>query len=175
MDEFKNWLDKNEEAKNFYNTDLDSIWEGIDADLNKTKTLKPFHKRMWVRVAASLLLIATVGAFLFKPEAAPEAGFALGDVSEELAETEFFYASQLDEKLEIIKASGADVDQELFTHLDELDGIYKELMKDLKDGADNEEVVEAMIQNYRIRLQMLEQILSEIQDTDTNEEDEITI
>ena len=63
----------------------------------------------------------------------------------------------------------------VFTDLEQLDEVYKELMNDLQDNADNEEVVQAMIENYRIRLQILEQILNEIKGEQDEETDEISI
>ena len=50
-----------------------------------------------------------------------------------------------------------------------LDSAYYELQQDLKDNVDSEEVISAMIQNYRIKLQVLEKVLDEIR---TKEEKE---
>jgi Ni,Fe-hydrogenase III component G len=44
----------------------------------------------------------------------------------------------------------------------ELDNIFKELKHDLKDNAANEEVLQAMIQNYRIKLEILTEILEQL-------------
>ena len=53
-----------------------------------------------------------------------------------------------------------------------LDSAYVELKNDLKDNVDNEEVINAMIQNYRIKLQILEQILDNIQSNEDKENEE---
>ena len=140
MDDLKKWLENQEEAQNFYKTDLDQVWESIDADLNKGNVV-PLYKRTWVRWAASLLILITMGATIYSSREHITSGYALKDISPELAETEYFYSNQLTEKLEIIKASGADIDQQMYTDLDEMDAIYKDLMKDLQDGADNQEII----------------------------------
>jgi hypothetical protein len=44
----------------------------------------------------------------------------------------------------------------------ELDKVFEELKRDLKDNSDNEEVIEAMIQNYRIKLEVLDEILTQL-------------
>ena len=41
----------------------------------------------------------------------------------------------------------------------DLDQVYNDLKEDLKDNAANEEVIEAMIQNYRLKLDILEEML----------------
>ena len=46
--------------------------------------------------------------------------------------------------------------------LGELDGILRELKEDLNDDADNQEVVEAMMQNYMLKLEILEDMLEQI-------------
>jgi len=40
--------------------------------------------------------------------------------------------------------------------------VYEELKNDLDDHAANQEIIEAMIQNYRLRLGILEQILAQL-------------
>ena len=40
-----------------------------------------------------------------------------------------------------------------------------ELKDDLNDNADNDEVIQAMIQNYRIKLEILEEMLNQIKST----------
>jgi len=50
-----------------------------------------------------------------------------------------------------------------------MDSIYSSLRKDLKDNINNKEVVEAMIQNYRIRLDILENMLQQIKGNESTE------
>ncbi|MGD2034222.1 MAG: hypothetical protein PVF73_04140, partial [Bacteroidales bacterium] len=51
------------------------------------------------------------------------------------------------------------LEEELQTDLSELDSIYEGLKDDLKDNIANHEVIEAMIQNYRLRIAILEDML----------------
>ena len=46
--------------------------------------------------------------------------------------------------------------------------LFKSLKEDLKDNADNEEVVFAMIQNYRLKLDILEEILLQLRSAEKN-------
>ena len=56
--------------------------------------------------------------------------------------------------------------------LSELDSIYSSLKKDLRENIDNEQVLEAMIQNYRMKLKILEDLLLDISPNKTQEKDE---
>jgi hypothetical protein len=100
-----------------------------------------------------------------------------GDASElleQFKEAEIFYTSQINtRKEEVVQLSRDDpsvmeiVDMELVA----LDQIYKELIKDLNDNADNEQVIEALIQNYRLKLEILEEmqyLLEESQNSEKN-------
>jgi len=82
-----------------------------------------------------------------------------------LMEAEMFYTSQINTaKEEIILLSGNNkgLIDDLNVDMVELDKVFEELKNDLKDNSDNEEVIEAMIQNYRIKLQVLEDILLQL-------------
>jgi 3-hydroxyacyl-CoA dehydrogenase len=46
--------------------------------------------------------------------------------------------------------------------MSELDSMYYDLKSDLKDNMANQEVIEAIIENYRLKITILEDILTEI-------------
>ena len=52
--------------------------------------------------------------------------------------------------------------------LTELDSIYSSLREDLKDDVANEEVIEAMVQNYRLRVEILEEMLLFLNEQNSN-------
>jgi len=62
--------------------------------------------------------------------------------------------------------------EELRNDLLELDNIYEVLKADLVDNIANDEVVEAMIQNYRLKLKILEDIQSFLKETSKTQENE---
>lgn len=91
----------------------------------------------------------------------------------ELLEAEMYYTSQINERQqELFKytSNNPAIREEINIEITELDSIYVELKHDLQDNLDNEEVIEAMIQNYRVKLQILEDVLFAIKETDNKEE-----
>ncbi len=53
-----------------------------------------------------------------------------------------------------------------------LDEDYQSLKNDIRDDADSEEVINAMIEYYRLKLAMLEKILDEVQKNNDNKDHE---
>jgi hypothetical protein len=83
----------------------------------------------------------------------------------ELREAEIYYTSQIEFMRAEAKRLSED-DPGILEIIDiemvDLDKIFQELKNDLQDDTDNEEVIEAMIQNYRIKLEVLEEILRQL-------------
>jgi hypothetical protein len=80
----------------------------------------------------------------------------------ELIEAEAYYSSQIDIKKDEVFQLAADnpeIRREIDMELVDLDRVFNELKEDLNDNAANEEVIEAMIQNYRLKLDILEEML----------------
>lgn len=83
----------------------------------------------------------------------------------ELIEAEAYYTSLISQRRdEVFRLTAAypDVRNEIDMELIELDKVFSDLMDDLGDNTDNEEVIEAMIQNYRLKLDILEEMLYRI-------------
>ena len=83
----------------------------------------------------------------------------------ELIEAEAYYSSMIDRKKDEVfrlTASNPEVRREIDMEMVDLDRVFSELKEDLKDNAYNEEVIEAMIQNYRLKLDILEEMLLQL-------------
>lgn len=91
---------------------------------------------------------------------------SLEDLSPDLAEVEQFYTSQIEEKRGELEA--LHVNQSYYEELEELDHEMTILQREASVNLDNERVVEAMVQNYRLRLELLENLLQEIQKEQEN-------
>jgi hypothetical protein len=89
-------------------------------------------------------------------------------IVKELVEAEAYYTAQINlrkEEVLLLTTGLPDVQKEIDLEIVELDKVFEELKEDLKDNADNEEVIEAMIQNYRLKLDILEEMLSRLKES----------
>ena len=175
-DELKKYTEQHRPSFESYKLDLDEAWSGIDSrlsDLDAKSHNFPWNRLM--KVAAIFLVIMTVafGYYLNSQRLELDKnGIALHNISSELADTEAFYANQIAEKIKLIEVSVGNIDPQISTQLEILDEDYQSLKEDLRDDADSEEVINAMIEYYRLKLGMLEKILDEIQKNDTKDHEE---
>jgi hypothetical protein len=127
----------------------------------------------WKAAAVVAIFISSYFFHDYMASRKQDKGFIAGKLDDmespmvkELIEAEAYYTSQIDmRKQEVFKltANSPDVQKEINTELVEMDKVFEELKHDLKDNADNEEVIEAMIQNYRLKLDILEEMLNRLQ------------
>jgi hypothetical protein len=160
----------------------EELWDRIQKP--SPKVIKLNWKTIAVRVAAVVVIF--IASYFFHDmmqsentnqiaQQQPEMEDQQMEQVQMLMEAEVFYSSQINTAQdEIFRLSGNNKDLMEDINLDmlELDEIFKELKNDLKDNSDNEEVIEAMIQNYRIKLQVLEEILMQLNKTKNQEENE---
>ena len=173
-DDLKHHIQENREDFELYSLDADALWKGIEEELDQRKT-RFISWKAGLRIAASIALIFVVSIGVIRITGNAERyadGISLKDISPELAEAEFYYNRLVEEKFEIITSSHMELDAVIKSEFQMLDSAYVELKNDLKDNVDNEEVINAMIQNYRIKLQILEQILDNIQSNEDKENEE---
>lgn len=90
----------------------------------------------------------------------------------DLIEAEAYYSTQVKQKFALVKQKTEhlpDLQNDIKADLNELDSTYNDLKKDLNDGIANEQIVDAMIQNYRLKLKILEDILYFLQKANEKE------
>ncbi|MDN5201730.1 hypothetical protein QQ008_10165 [Fulvivirgaceae bacterium BMA10] len=175
-DKLKDFVTENRMDFDIYKEDYGALWDKIESGLDTNKKRRRFGlSTTYFKVAASVVLVLCIG-FLYLKLKYSSTGFdqevRLEQISSELAEADLYYGSLINEKIQLIQASKEDIDPDIFNDLNLLDEAYNELKEDLKDNADNEEVVSAMIQNYRIKLKLLETILEEIKENEEEKKNE---
>ncbi len=85
----------------------------------------------------------------------------------EFAEMQNYYAMQIQlRRNEIFRFAPNDpeIEQQINFELSSIDSVFNSMKNDLKDNMDNQDVIEAMILNYRVRLELLDVILQELKE-----------
>lgn len=147
----------------------EGLWKGIEDGLEKKETRFFIGRvtRRTLSMAATLLIIAASALVIqaYRLNSA-DSELQTSQLYPELHEAEVFYKAKVEKRMHELEGYKTTVGlpaQEVIGDVHELENAYSELRKDLKDHANNEEVINAMIQNYRIRLAMLEQLLQSIE------------
>jgi len=173
-DKLEKFICENREAFEIYEPNPE-LWKKIEKTVHK-KTIR-LKTILW-RAAAVILIFGASLVFHRYIDMINEDVTAKIEIPE-LQEAEIYYSSLLTSKLNEIQPmleQHPDMNKEIRNDLTELDSIYNELKKDLKDNIANQEVIEAMIQNYRLRLSILEDILNEFKNNkDENESIDVKI
>ncbi|NOU46472.1 MAG: hypothetical protein HOO86_05340 [Bacteroidales bacterium] len=158
----------------------EKMWERIESEQNKKMKFK-IRPLLYKITAAAAIFIA--GYFLsdlmhFRNAQSSDV-VTESTVSPEIQaflEARAYYTSLINQKeSQVFQLAGdnpqlkTDINNE-FKHLDK---IYKELEQDLSDQVANEEVIEAMIQHYRIKLNILEDMLQQLKPDKSAKESEV--
>ena len=150
------------------------LWEGIDKiELKKEPRKLAIRNLSWVtRIAAAILIF--VGSYYFHEYRSQQKQISnvvsvSGDdvqLYNTLIEAEYYYTARIDvetEKFYRLAGGNSLLRDEIQGELKELDKEFNELKEDLKDNADNEEIIAAMIQNYRLKLSILQEMMVQMQ------------
>lgn len=148
----------------------ENLWKSIEESLpGKPKTIvvrMPWQRQL-LRIAASLtLLLAGIGIGTWYARSTAQ-GMDMADVSTEYREIEQYYQRDIAAKQQKLATFTGNRPAEINMDLKQLDQMMQELRKDLADvpPANREQVVRAMIENYKAKTAILERVLDKL---DTN-------
>jgi len=155
-----------------------AIWEKIDT--RKSPVIRINWKDIaWKAAAVAAIFVSSYFFHDYMSSRKNSSHNLLGENKEEtspmvreLIEAEAYYTSLIElKKDEVFRltASHPEIRYEIDMEMVDLDRVFSELKDDLKDNADNEEVIEAMIQNYRLKLDILEEMLLQLNQINDNQ------
>ena len=149
-DNLKDHIENFKEDFELYPFDSDKEWTKL------SKKIKPENEKRdpWKIAGIAACIAAIVIGTVFYMNPSDKGG-------NEIAELEQFYNGEINQKITLIK--GQLEDDHILQDLEDMDAAFAELKADLNDNVDNQEVVSAMMENYRLKLQILEEILNELE------------
>ena len=158
-----------------------AIWEKVDT--RKSTVIRINWKDIaWKAAAVAVIFVASYYFHDYMSSRKQASQNLAGNNAEinspmlrQLLEAEAYYTSQINlrkEEVFRLTASDPDVRHEVDLEMVDLERVFQELKADLKDNADNEEVIEAMIQNYRMKLDILEEMLLRLKQSNDSQNEE---
>ena len=146
----------------------EKVWETINLKLEPEQK-KPERRFVLLKIAAVIVLVLAIPAVIYIQNGTTESR-AKNDAPvdpeiQELMEAEAYYAQEVSGKLaEIQKCYKVhpEIKSEIETDLSELESMYISLKKDLHENISNKEVIEAMIENNRNRMKLVDEVLEQI-------------
>ncbi len=168
MNDLDNIIQKNREL---FNTDEpnDGHFERFEQKLNELNSKKKtFAFGYILKAAAVAILVVLSGLWVYDNinETKINQGIALSEISPEYGEVEMYYTHLVNQKYgEINQSKSLDSLQKvLLVHeLNNMDSIYENLKKDLVTNPNDQRVINAMIQHYQLKVEVMNQILNQLQ------------
>lgn len=137
-----------------------------------------------LRAAAVAILVTLSSLWTWEHILSPDSKkMTLSEVSTEYSQVERFYVQQVNLMEDEIKAlpMGDDPEQKemLFKEIENMDAMYEDLQRDLKANPDDERVINAMIDHYQKKVDVMNYILSQLREVNNenqlNNEDYETV
>jgi hypothetical protein len=167
-DKLKSFIDDNRDA---FDDEMPSlkVWDKIEEALPHDRGRFVPIRWLWTLGAAAAMVVLLLGAYVFTMNQSDDVQvaeseqpvFRLSNVSEEMAEVN----ERIDEMKKFPEG------EEYLSAVEELRSEYESLCIELGRGADRGKIIEAMIQNYRMRLEILEEMLEELRKWHNETED----
>lgn len=146
----------------------DRIWESISGQLDEEPKHK-IRKFPWMKIAAIVILALAIPTVIYQVKFSEQIQSAKAVQADpeiqELIEAEAYYAQEVSGKMaEINKCYKVhpEIKVEIEGDLNELEMMYHSLKNDLKENISNKEVIEAMIENNRNRMKLVDEVLEQI-------------
>ena len=161
----KNLIDQNRNSFDSYEPE-DGHLERFQDKLYKSKTqnssLKVYLMAASI-VAVSLLATIMLYMIMAQMPQLQNGGIALHEISEEYKEVEVYYNRYIEERMEVLNhiQCKSPVIQKamILKEIQEFDLIYLNLQHDLLDSGENERVINAMIETYQKKAEMLDRVI----------------
>ncbi|MEZ4970917.1 MAG: hypothetical protein R2814_14905 [Flavobacteriaceae bacterium] len=170
MDYFEKHIRNNKALFDEHRADRSKMWAKIESELSNPKPkVVPLWRTPLFRIAASIVVVLFLSSLI---------GIAVYDrypsngqnsvVSQELMDIDIHYSNLVRHQVQLVKdhpdLSLHDKEQFL-SFMDELDEEYKVLKLEMKKNLGNERVLEAIIGNYKKRIELIENLLRQINDS----------
>ncbi|MBW1298176.1 hypothetical protein [Aquimarina litoralis] len=173
MDDFEKYIKENKLLFDEHEADQDKIWQGIESELEITKEKKSRGfiqlKSPFLKIAAGIcILIGSFSILTFFTQSSmgtPEQNSA---IHQELKDIDNYYKGLVSFQVALVKKhsklSSRDK-EEFLSFMDELDKEYIVLKKEMTANLNNEYILEAIVQNYKKRIELIENLLDQIKDS----------
>ena len=133
---------------------------------NRLNSLSEIQSRF--RLIQHMAIAASVAAFIMLSivvtlnlEELKNRKTALYEISPEFHETELFLTGKVQEKMEILRSSNS-YDKDIRKDIREIDKSCAEVKKELIRNPQDDRLISAVIETYRIKLDMLDEVISKI-------------
>jgi hypothetical protein len=137
--------------------------------LGKIRPVRKFYIPYYLKVAVVLILVSFSSIFIYEMIISPrfeKNRYSFGKLSPEYREVEDYFIHTINVKYNQLQK--LDIDDKtqknmIIEELNEMDKIYQSLSKELQNDPNNERIINAMIQHYQLKLDILNEITNQLE------------
>ncbi len=139
------------------------------AKLNSSQGVVSLQKKKiswWkpLSIAASFALLCVLGIGYFNSN--PSVEEQLAEISPEVSQTQFYFASLIEEQVRILESESTPDTKKLIDdtmiQLQKLEEDYKVLEQEIINGGNSKLILSAMITNFQTRIDLLQEVMNKI-------------
>lgn len=175
MDNFERHIRDNKLEFDEHKANRAKLWANIemqlDAPVKKTKTIRLWNSSAMKIAAALFIAFGLFGVFQMAMNNNLE-NTQNSIANQELNDIDMHYQGLVAYQVKLVNSSEQLSNEEkieFLSFMDELDAEYKTLKEELRKNVDSERVLEAIVLNYKKRIEIIENLLSLINDSKKTE------
>ncbi len=178
MDNFEKNIKENIALFDEYKADKSKLWSNIEAGLNSPIS-KPKVIKLWNRPAFKLAatIVIALGLFsLVNVFSNREIEQQNHIANQELSDIDSYYKGLVAYQVKLVQKSSKlspTQKKEFLSFMDELDTEYETLKLEFSKNLDSERVLEAIVVNYKKRIELIENLLKQINSSKNTEETDV--
>lgn len=164
MDKFEKHIKENISFFNEHKADSDKMWSNIENALNEQETIekprKKWRNNYLFKIAASIAILLGLFTFINNSSHKPQSL-----ANKEFSDIEVHYKAIVNYQVSLVnkstKLTNEDKKEFLF-FMDELDEEHDVLKIEIQKNINSEQVLEALVLNYKKRIEIIEKLLKQI-------------
>ncbi|UNY99031.1 hypothetical protein MQE36_01460 [Zhouia spongiae] len=167
MDDFEKNIKEQRALFDEYKADRSKLWKNIEAGLeqtkNSSKVMRLWQSRMF-KVAATIVIVLGISGMIHIMSSAVT-GRQSRVLNRELTAIDMHYNGLVARQIKLINSNtrlSPQEKKEFLSFMDELDEEYEMLKRELYKNLDSERVLEAIVINYKKRIELIENLLKQI-------------
>ena len=177
MNDFEKHIKDNKALFDEHQADKSKLWANIESRLekpeSKVKTIKLWNTAAF-KVAAAMIIALGLFSIINLGLNIPSEQNSLA--AQELGEIDMHYKGLVSYQVKLVNSSSQlspDEKEAFLLFMDELDVEYEALKLELQKDFDTERVLEAIVINYKKRIELIENLLKQINSSKNMENDDV--
>jgi len=181
------WKKFAEDHRDEFNSDSpsDSLFEKISPEIKRRREPRMIRLSTVIGMAAAFLILIGLSLFFIlninsekenepltaKIEKPKDDRMVLAKINPDLAETEYYFVTQIDQLMKEVETNQLTPEVKLI--LEQLDTEFNLLKSEMGEQVNSDKIIEALIENYRLKIKLLQKLLNSYNVNSENHEEEI--